>query len=161
LPHLEVKPALIVHSQLSRARDTARIINEALNLPMVEDPDLGEMDAGDWEGQPWEVCSALFEDWVDAPGGETVEQFFTRLKRAKNKILMRDDAPALVVSHGGVLRAFGKFYGLETRPAFRNCHLHEFLPNETTPAFPWDVYHYDHEEELVRARAGIYHGTKY
>ena len=45
---LEDKPQIIVHSQLSRARETAAIINANLNLPMIEDEDYAEMHAGDW-----------------------------------------------------------------------------------------------------------------
>lgn len=33
---LAIKPSVVVHSTLSRARDTASIINESLDLPMFE-----------------------------------------------------------------------------------------------------------------------------
>jgi hypothetical protein len=61
------------------------------------------------------------------------------------------------VSHGGVFRALAKMYGIEMW-GVENCHLHEFIPSsvaDTTPAksFPWDVWHYDYEGELLRRRA--------
>jgi len=47
IENLEIKPRAIVHSQLSRARNTAKILNTNLNLPMHEDADLAEWHAGD------------------------------------------------------------------------------------------------------------------
>jgi broad specificity phosphatase PhoE len=153
---LTVKPSLIVHSNLSRARETASIINEVLDLPMVEDPDVAEIHAGDLEGVGWEHCHH-FDDWRDMPNGERFQDFFERVRRAKNRHLGSSKGPVLIVSHGGVFRALAKMYGIEMW-GVNNCHLHEFVPGSvsgTTPgnSFPWDVWHYDYEDELLRRKA--------
>lgn len=44
---LDDQPNMIIHSHLSRARDTAAIINQNLGLPLQEDPDYAEMFVGD------------------------------------------------------------------------------------------------------------------
>lgn len=157
---LRDKPTLIVHSHLSRARDTATIINEVLKVPMIEDPDFAEIHAGDLEGVGWEHCSH-FDDYRDMPNGERFEDFFARVRRAKNRVLGSEPGPVLIVSHGGVFRAFTKLYGIDI-PGVRNCHLHEFSPvaaspENSPPVFPWDVWHYDYEATLIRSRADIFY----
>lgn len=152
---LEIRPTRIVHSHLSRARDTAAIINENLGLPMVEDPDLAEIHVGELEGAPYERCMGLLDKWADSPGGETCGQFFERVRRAKKKTLENPDGPALIVSHGGVFRALWKMYGHDM-PGVRNCHLHEFRPDPSRRRFPWITHVYDFGDSLVRTEA-LYH----
>ena len=153
---LEDKPQIIVHSQLSRARETAAIINTNLNLPMIEDEDYAEMHAGDWEGAPWEDCTGMFDDWQDPPGGETSTDFIDRVRRAKNKALAREEEPALIVCHGGVFRAFAKLYEIDIW-GVENCQLHEFLPHPKNGAFPWRALHYTLDDRLNRRLSQSFH----
>lgn len=153
---LTIKPALIVHSHLSRARDTATIINEVLGVPMHEDPDLAELACGDWEGKPYEECRGILSEWITPPNGESYEEFCTRIQRGKKRALEMHDDPVLIVCHGGVFRGFGKIYGLNTPGVFRNCHLHEFHPDSANEKFPWRVWHYDHDTELQRAESTVF-----
>ena len=155
LEHLPVKPRTIVHSPLGRARETAMILNEALKLPMHEDADIAELHAGDWEGASYDVCPGLMEDWIDPPNGEMFASFFARITRAKNRILKGFPGPALLVTHGGVFRAFGKIYGLNST-GVENCHLHEFEPNAARPHFPWTIWQYDLLPAPVRTPAQVY-----
>ena len=157
--NLEKKPEFIIHSHLSRARDTAEIINENLKLPMVEDEDFAEMHAGEWEGAPYEVCDELFHGWVNPPAGETVDQFFNRVKRAKNKALSDDRERPLIVCHGGVFRAMAKLYEIDTW-GVRNCDLHSFTPNETEQNFPWDVKRIHFEGELIKQPSDSFHNPE-
>ena len=143
---LKTKPKHIIHSNLDRARETATIINEALNLPMSEDADMAEMHAGDWEGVPYAQCDALFKGWVDPPNGESCDTFFERIKTAKNRALSKDE-PVMIVSHGGVFRAFWKLYGIHNE-GVQNCKLYEFIPKtEANEQFPWDIWRYDVEDQ--------------
>ena len=136
-------PVKIYHSHLSRARDTATIVNEFLQVDMVEDPDLAEICAGDMEGRPWAECMDIFDDWVQTPGGEHPDDFFTRIKRAKERALVETtDGSPLIVCHGGVMRAFGAIHGADAPAIFRNAHLYEFLPTEDEN-FPWQVFDYE------------------
>ena len=141
---LAVKPTIIIHSQLARARETAHIINESLRLPMREDADLAEMHAGDWEGVPYDECRAMLDDWLDPPGGETYDQFFDRIRRAKTRHLPLNPSPVLIVCHGGVMRALWKIYGI-SMPGVRNCHLHEFHPAPEQESFPWKTFAHDYD----------------
>ncbi len=138
---LDIKPEIIAHSHLDRARDTANIINQALNLPTAEDTDFAEIDAGDWEGVPYDDCPNLLQDHVDPPNGETFDNFSIRITKAKNKLFSRKETPALIVSHGGVFKALARIYGIKS-PLIPNCALYEFTPTKVTQAFPWDVYHH-------------------
>jgi len=142
LQHLEIKPRTVAHSALSRARETASIINEYLGVPLVEDAGLAEMHSGDWEGVPYDDCPDFLDGWANPPNGETFPEFFQRIKGAKNRVLSAQDAPVLIVSHGGVFRAFGKLYDLDSL-GVENCHLHRFEPRVDRPEFPWTVWQYD------------------
>lgn len=152
-------PVKIFHSHLSRARDTATIVNEFLQVDMVEDSDLAEICAGDMEGRPWTECLEIFDGWVQTPGGEHPNDFFARIKRAKERALVETiDGSPLIVCHGGVMRAFGAIYGADAPPLFRNAHLYQFLPTEDKH-FPWDVYDYEicsKDNILIRNISTIY-----
>lgn len=156
---LHIKPAAIIHSQLSRARDTAMIINENLNLPLIEDPDFAELHAGDWEGAPYEECHSLLDGWVDPPGGETIDDFFSRIRRGKNRYFTEFKVPVLIVCHGGVFRAFGKMHGIDNE-GVRNCHLYEFEPAPHMKNFPWMAWQHDilDSGKIDRRPAIAYHG---
>lgn len=149
---LSHKPVAIVHSHLSRARDTASILNEALDLPMHEDEGFAELHAGDWEGVPYEECPDLLTGWPDPPNGEIFDDFMHRIRLAKNRHLEKYGGPVLIVSHGGVFRAFGKLYGLDIPGSIENCHLHEFHPDQALDPFPWQSWQYDLHLDVVQRR---------
>lgn len=156
---IETKPVAIFHSHLSRARDTALIINEALNVPVYEDPGLAEIHAGELEGAPYDQCRDIFERWPTVPGGESPNEFFERVKQAKLRALKRFNEPVLIVCHGGVMRAFGAIHDLPVPGKFENAHLYEFCPQSEKPQFPWDVYDYrlcPDTEKLIKSKSGIY-----
>ena len=150
---LQTPPKIIIHSHLRRARNTAIIINAPLNAPIYEDNRYGEMCAGDWEGKPYSDCEEIFRDWVEAPNGETIDQFFGRIHATKYDALSAHDAPVLFVGHGGVFRAFFKIYDLDLPPV-DNCTVFGFTPkNHTQGHFPWDVVQYtvDNDNNLNAA----------
>lgn len=157
---LHIEPKAIIHSHLSRARDTAKHINDLLQVDMHEDPDFAELHAGDWEGVPYEQCRELLVSWGTPPNGESFDDFCERLKRGKNTHLQKHDGPVLIVCHGGVFRAFGKIYGINTL-GVKNCHLYEFEPAPESTSFPWRVWQYDQNEDgsIERNIASIYHDS--
>lgn len=157
---LEIKPKVIVHSDLSRARDTASIINEVLGVPMHEEPDIAEIHSGDWEGKPWAECESLLDGWPTPPNGETFDEFCARLRKSKKLHLEQHDGPVLLVCHGGVFRGLGGIYGLNTPGVFKNCHLHEFQPDPSNTHFPWKVWNYDYEDKLLREESSVYHESQ-
>lgn len=156
---LDVKPAAIFHSNLSRARDTALTINTALNVPTHEDENLAEIHAGVLEGAPYEECIQLFESWPHVEGGEHPQNFFERVRKGKSDAIDQFDEPVLIVCHGGVMRAFGEIHGVTTPGRFENAHLYEFAPNTQKKHFPWDVFDYhlcEKTENLIRTKSDIY-----
>ncbi len=156
---LDTKPAAIFHSQLSRARDTAAIINKAVNVEMFEDANLAEIHAGVLEGAPYDQCEELFNSWPSVKGGEDPKDFFKRITLGKSKAIERFNDPVLIVCHGGVMRAFGEIHSVETPGRFENAHLYEFTPNPENTIFPWHVFDYrlcEKSDKLIKQRSDIY-----
>ena len=64
------RPTQIIHSGLARARQTAEIPNEALELPMWVANVFQELQYGDWQGQNFETVTALHHQYTEGPPGE-------------------------------------------------------------------------------------------
>ena len=122
----EVGFSSVVTSDLRRARRTAEILAEALELRLEVDPDLREIDVGDWTGltQPeieaqWPgELAAWSEGRSESPlGGETrthlVERARASLARVASGAVPGDRV--LVVTHGALIRNLDRALGL--RPA--------------------------------------------
>ena len=117
-------------SPLARARETAAIIGARLGLQPVLDPRLMEADAGAWAGR---LSSEIIADDAHAfaawrarapgfriPGGESVEEQAARVAAALLDI-GAGPLPALVVTHGGAIRAID---GIDAPGgAVANCEL--------------------------------------
>lgn len=134
--NLDEKPSIIIHSHLSRARDTASIINEALHLDMLETPLLGEHHFGDWEKKPWGDVRPRFMNGEDPPNGESRAAFNARVAKGFIWALNQCEMP-LIVCHGGVFRGLYENHGSEIH-GIENCQLYKFLPSND-PVFPWKV----------------------
>jgi broad specificity phosphatase PhoE len=101
----DVSFALALASPLERARRTAELAGFADAL--VLDPDLMEVDYGDYEGRTTaEIHRARpgWELWRDGcPGGETIAEAAVRAERVLARV--RDvDGPVLLVGHGHLTR---------------------------------------------------------
>jgi broad specificity phosphatase PhoE len=118
-------------SPLQRARATAQIVGDLLGLEAVVDGRLMEADAGDWSGRLIaDVTAAAPEAWqrwrcadptFRFPGGESVAEQAARVHAALADVA-RGPLPALVVTHGGSIRAIAAI----ARPAdgrIGNCAL--------------------------------------
>ena len=118
----------VVSSDLSRAYDTARIVTERLGLPLPHrDAGLRERAFGPFEGLTRAECErmhpVLWRAWLDeqrAPeGAEGRGVVAARMVAAMGRVaagLARDDAPALIVTHGGALRAAVSTVGVMPPP---------------------------------------------
>ncbi len=100
-------------SDLSRARQTGEIIATALGLaPPSVDPELRERRFGVFEGLTRDECRTLhpeaWQAWVSQTGspsgGESRTEAAARMARALGRIAAQDGGPALIISHGGVMR---------------------------------------------------------
>lgn len=105
----------VVSSDLRRALRTAEILAEALAVAVEVDPDLREIDVGEWQGLTRAEIRArapeALADWSEGrsestPGGELRAHLTERARRA----LVRAAAASspgdrvLVVSHGALIR---------------------------------------------------------
>jgi len=92
----------IYTSDLSRARETAEPIANALGIPLRVEPRLREINQGEWEGQLVDDLKARYSDlWARPPGGETVGEVATRVYAALDDITRQFPTDnVLVVSHG-------------------------------------------------------------
>jgi broad specificity phosphatase PhoE len=105
----------IAASDLLRARGTAEIVAEVLGLRVdLVDSDLREQRFGRFEGFTRSECEERFpEDWARyvadprsaPPGGESRSALVARAVAAVGRIAERFAPLALVVTHGGVIRA--------------------------------------------------------
>ncbi len=107
---LGVKFDLAITSPLIRARETAQIVADVLNVPVEEDPIWMERDNGAMSGLTREEVNKLFPEPVfrtpyDSFGesGEGDWELFLRAGHAMHELLKRPAGNYLVVTHGGLL----------------------------------------------------------
>jgi broad specificity phosphatase PhoE len=101
-------------SPLRRAAQTAEIVGARLGLEPRFDARLEEVDVGDWAGRSYaeaiETTPDAFDRWRAAdptfrfPGGESLAEQAARVEAALADV-RAGRTPALVVCHGGVIRA--------------------------------------------------------
>lgn len=105
----------IVSSPLHRCADFAAELAAHHQLALEFEPDLRELDFGDWEGRsPADLMvdhsEALGRFWSDPygftpPGGEPVAMFEARILKGIKRLIDRCPGErVLLVSHGGVMR---------------------------------------------------------
>ena len=107
----------IVSSPLRRARETASVLAEELNLPATELPDLRELRESDQFGElseedqrlrRWSVWMTERADDADYSyrGAETFNEMIARVERVQEWMLTTGDEAVLAVTHGIFLRFF-------------------------------------------------------
>jgi broad specificity phosphatase PhoE len=112
------EPARIFTSPYARARHTAEIIGEVVNLPVEIEPDLREQSFGIFAGQPYEslLSNAAYHEgprWNWRPQeGESLIDVYDRAVPALERIARAwVGHDVIVVSHGGVMLALCAFVG--------------------------------------------------
>ena len=128
----DVRLAGVVASDLSRAEETARIVAASLGIPLAYvDGGLRERSFGVFEGLTREECEtqhgeawrAWLEDKTMPQGGEALEALTQRVVAAVGRSALAvatDDAPVLVVTHGGSLRSLVASVTGELPPMVKN-----------------------------------------
>lgn len=104
-------------SPLRRALQTATIVAGALGLVVAEDPRLMERDAGEWTGR---TRTEIEDGWPGFLAGgrrpdgfETDEVLHVRAMAAVHGIASVAHEPAVIVSHGGLIRVVERALGSE------------------------------------------------
>lgn len=119
IPYLAPLPvASVVTSPRMRARQCAqRLHARCWDVPLVEDPQVAELDFGAFEGLRYEEVERrepeLFAAWmrtpteVRFPGGESYADLRARVARVSERLRQTyHRQTVLVVTHGGVIRSW-------------------------------------------------------
>lgn len=117
----------IATSPLSRARQTAEILNGDLGLDLRLLDDLREFDVGPYEGtEP----RGWFAEWRGGASRDGVESFADFTQRVRRGMLaaLALPGPVLVVAHGGVVWALESLLGLPVGMDIANTTLVRFRP---------------------------------
>ncbi|MFB3926055.1 MAG: histidine phosphatase family protein [Syntrophales bacterium] len=107
-------PESCLCSPLRRCIQTAKIISRPLRISPEIDPDLREIDFGNWEGLTFEDIArkdpagvhrwARFDPDFAFPEGETIGEFLSRTRRVAARLRQMPEKTVLVSTHGGVIR---------------------------------------------------------
>jgi len=108
----DVPLTAVYSSDLKRASDTAEAIARPHGLTVITDPDLREIDQGEWTGvEVSEIAKRWPDTWGPArhysarPGGESPQQVRARALRAVRRVTeAHPDGDVVIVSHGGTIR---------------------------------------------------------
>lgn len=120
----EIAADVLIASTLPRARQTAEIIQPALNLPIIMDDEVQELRIGDAEGMHIDDFKEKFggynvEEYPFRPvatGAENWGGFVLRVATALDRIVHEHEGKTIViVCHGGVIdNSFVYFFGLNS-----------------------------------------------
>jgi probable phosphoglycerate mutase len=107
----------VLTSPLRRARETAQVIAERLDLPITEIEELRELRESDGYGElsledqrlrRWSVWMAEHGDDPDHSyrGGESFNEIINRVRRVQERLIAEGNESVIAVSHGIFLRFF-------------------------------------------------------
>ena len=142
----------IISSPYRRARQTAFIIADGLDVELVTDPGLRERDLGILEGARADKLNENFPDfWAEhkdlsfyeydiIPDGETLAQLEERVFSAMDRILdaSPEETNILIVTHGFAARMIHKYFGNDIKGYhLKNCQLVSYCAtNKETEEVP-------------------------
>ena len=155
-----LSPSRIISSDLQRAFVTAQALAEKTGVEVVQDPNLRETFAGDWEGRTREY---LVENHGDAlakwaagsdlrpGGGETRTEVAARMMVAIERELAHvgQGQTLVVVTHGGSARAvIAQLLGLPPQHwaalgVLTNCAWSVLTEKDTDYGPPWRLQEYN------------------
>lgn len=111
----ELTVDIVYCSDLKRSWQSAKIIFDKSNFPIIKNPNLREIDFGKWEGLDFKQASKIYpfiyKKWlrnpfcIKIPGGERTGYFVKRIKKElKNIIKDNPNKTVAIVGHAGVIR---------------------------------------------------------
>ena len=138
----EINFEIMITSSLIRARQTAQIVNEVFNVPLVVSDEFKERNMGVYEGLTQEEITEKYPNlwerkctrqWNDAPtNGETYQQFDERITKALLNLEKEyPEKSVLLVTHGFVSRIINRYYknlSFDEMHDFdlKNCEIAEY-----------------------------------
>lgn len=157
---LDLRPQVIVSSDLGRAMDTARALADRCGVDIETDVRLRETDGGSWEGRRREELlrddPRAYRAWLAGelirPGGngEPRSEVGARVMAAITDVIARTHPgrTAVVVTHGGAARAVlapllnTAFENIRFFGVMRNAAWSVFVETDS-PEYPWQVLEYN------------------
>src|SRR5699024_2773919 len=101
---------IIITSPLARAKKTAEIIQENLDIPLVEMEDFIEISFGDAEGLSTEERTSLYPDRL-YPNKEEAHIVTNRFLKGINSLNEQyKDQKILIISHGAFIKSILSYY---------------------------------------------------
>lgn len=132
-----VKYDLVICSPMKRAKQTAEIINEGRDIPIITDERIRERKLGDYEGR--DVTEEMENNIWDyklnynIPNGENLHDFEKRIDEFFDDIKEKyHDKSVLIVAHGGIAKVIkSHLYGMPESQnlaeiSMNNCEIIEF-----------------------------------
>ena len=131
-----VKYDLVICSPMKRAKQTAEIINEGRDIPIITDERIRERKLGDYEGR--DVTEEMENNIWDyklnynIPNGENLHDFEKRIDEFFDDIKEKyHDKSVLIVAHGGIAKVIkAHLYGMPESQnlaeiSMNNCEIIE------------------------------------
>lgn len=130
------KVTRLYSSPVRRALQTAQLVSQVINVPVVQDELATDWDIGEWSGQPAEPLKAqmaLYQGELRGkapPGGEPAADFIERVRAFYERVLgeARRGETIAVVTHNRVISTLPHIFGRVDAP----------LPK--SPVLPGGIY---------------------
>lgn len=120
---LSLLPKALYVSPLTRAKETAAILNERFKVPIILTPELMERDFGTLSGKlrseitPQLVLDDLEGHYDYRPyGGESAEDVRARILRFLGTLRPEADEPIILITHRGVIRILYDLFPSDALP---------------------------------------------
>ena len=124
---MNLRIGVIIAGSLIRTRQTASIIGGVLGTVPVEiEPLLNERKLGQWNNKPIADTEDMLQRRVTPPGGESDEQFESRIALAFDHLRPTLERRPLLVSSKGVGRVLNNLLGGTERMSVGNGEIVEF-----------------------------------
>ncbi|HEX7403179.1 MAG TPA: histidine phosphatase family protein, partial [Usitatibacter sp.] len=124
---MNLRIGVIIAGSLIRTRQTASIISGVLGTVPVEiEPLLNERKLGQWNNKPIADTEDMLKRGVTPPGGESDEQFESRIALAFEHLRPTLERRPLLVSSKGVGRVLNNILGGTERMSVGNGEIVEF-----------------------------------
>ena len=132
IAHLDI--VHIVSSPLKRTTQTAEIIANTINKPIVVVNELTECCMGIMEGQD-KGDGAWFDNWMvgcNIDGAESWPDFVSRIAVSLNQVLTNhvDEKPILIVAHRPTFWALLSILNIQDDLNAENCDIYFFRPSD-------------------------------
>ncbi|HEX7606957.1 MAG TPA: histidine phosphatase family protein [Usitatibacter sp.] len=124
---MNLRIGVIIAGSLIRTRQTASIISGVLGTVAVEiEPLLNERKLGQWNNKPIADTEDMLKRGVTPPGGESDDQFESRIALAFEHLRPTLERRPLLVSSKGVGRVLNNLLGGTERMSVGNGEIVEF-----------------------------------